>query len=279
MNARRTLKVRGGTLAYAVSGDGPPVVLIQGVSVHGSGWEPQVTELQRRYRCLTFDNRGIGLSQPTSLPLSIGLMAEDTLALMDAEGWESAHIVGHSLGGLIGLHLALTARERVRSLSLLCTFADGAIPQRLSWRMLWLGLRSRIGTRAGRRNAFLEITMPRAFLAKANRVELARSVGTLFGHDLADQPPVVMKQLAAMRVYDATPRLGELSGLPTLVISGPDDIIAPAWAGKKLAAGIDGARFIEIPGAAHGLTIQCPAQVNALLIEHFETAGRSGSAK
>ena len=116
---------RGCALSYAVRGEGPPVLLIQGVGVHGSAWRPQVEALSARYRCLSFDNRGLGRSQPRGAALSVEQMAEDAQALMDAQGWDSAHVVGHSLGGLIAQHLALSARARVRSLSLLCTFSRG----------------------------------------------------------------------------------------------------------------------------------------------------------
>lgn len=270
MEVTRKVEQPGCDLTYCVSGNGPPVVLIQGAGVQGGGWAPQIAALSSRYSCLYFDNRGIGLSQPNSSRISVEQMAADTLALMDAEGWKSAHIVGHSLGGLIALHIALTHRERVRSLALLCTFADGRIPVRFSARMIWIGLRARIGTRRQRRNAFVGMVMPKAVLAMSDRTELAQSVGRIFGHDLADQSLAVMSQLAAMRAYDATPRLGELSGLHTLVIAGSEDLIAPAWAGRRLAQGIGGARFIEIPNAAHALPIHSPALVNDLLLEHLD---------
>ena len=54
------LEHRGCRLAYRVSGDGPNVLFIQGSGLHGDGWRPQVDELSKRYRCLTFDNRGMG---------------------------------------------------------------------------------------------------------------------------------------------------------------------------------------------------------------------------
>jgi pimeloyl-ACP methyl ester carboxylesterase len=63
-------------------------------------------------------------------------MAEDTLIVMNAAGIRSAHIVGHSLGGLIALQTALSAPERVKSLSLLCTSARGADATQLSMRMV-----------------------------------------------------------------------------------------------------------------------------------------------
>lgn len=265
----------GCRLSYRVCGDGPPVLLIQGVAVHGDGWRPQVEGLRGRYRCLSFDNRGMGGSQPVGCPLTVQQMAEDARVLMDAQGWESAHVVGHSLGGLVALHLALENRRRVRSLALLCTFADGRVATRLTPGILWVGLRTRIGPRPLRRRAFLQLVMPPgAATSRRAQDDLAASLAPLFGHDLADQPPVTMKQMAAMRAYDATPRLGELAGLPTLVLSAAHDRIAPPAAGRALAAGIRGARYVEMSDASHGVTIQHAERVNTLLAEHFAEADR-----
>jgi pimeloyl-ACP methyl ester carboxylesterase len=211
----------------------------------------------------------MGLSQPESPSLNVEQMADDARALMEAQGWDSAHVVGHSLGGLVAMHLALTARARVRSLSLLCTFARGRDVGKLSAWMVWVGLRTKFGTRAMRRRAFLRIVMPPASLRGIDRDMLARQVGELFGHDLADQPAVVKAQLRAMRGYDATPRLRELAGLPTLVVSAAHDRIAPPALGRAIAAGVPGSRYEEMAEASHGAPIQCPAPVNALLREHF----------
>ena len=260
---------RGCRLAYQVTGDGPPVVFIQGTGLHGRGWQPQVEELAGRYRCLMFDNRGMGASQPLGTNLSVEQMVEDTLVLMDAQGWDSAHIVGHSLGGLVALHLGLTARLRVRSLSLLCTFARGRDATRLSLGMFWLGLRTYLGTRRMRRRAFTKLVLPPGFLAATDRDAWAERLAPIFGHDLADHPPVVMKQLAAMRAYDATSHLGRLTGLPTLVVGARHDRIARPETVRSLAAGIPGCRFVEFPEAAHGVTIQCADRINVLLHEHF----------
>src|SRR5262249_15194720 len=153
----RAVEYRGCRLTYYVRGEGPPVLFIQGVGVHGDGWRPQVDALASRFRCLSFDNRGMGRSQPDGGFISVEQMADDALTILDAESVEPAHVVGHSLGGLIALHLALEARSRVRSLALLCTFADGKAAAPLTLRMLWLGLRTRIGTRRMRRRAFLQL--------------------------------------------------------------------------------------------------------------------------
>jgi pimeloyl-ACP methyl ester carboxylesterase len=183
---------KGCPLSYSVRGDGPPVLFIQGVGVHGDGWKPQTDALADRFRCLSFDNRGMGKSQPIGDgPISVEQMADDARVLMDAQGWESAHVVGHSLGGPVALHLALTHRPRVRSLALLCTFGSGRAAAPLTFAMLWFGTRSRLDTRRMRRRAFLRIILPAEVLAKSDPDALAAELAPLFGHDLGDQPPVV----------------------------------------------------------------------------------------
>ena len=274
------LEHRGCRLAYRVSGDGPPVLFIQGVAVHGDGWRPQIDALSASHRCLSFDNRGMGQSQPHAGALSVAQLADDALALMDAQGIPSAHVVGHSLGGLIAQELALTARPRVRSLSLLCTFARGRDVTRPSLWMLSHALRTRLGPRRQRRHAFLEVVMPPGVLSTADRDALAARLAPLFGHDLADAPPVAMKQLAAMRKHDTTARLAELTGVPTLVVSAVHDRIAPPSLGRGLAGAIPGSRYVEVDDASHGVPIQCADRINALLSEHLSAAeARWGAAR
>jgi pimeloyl-ACP methyl ester carboxylesterase len=268
-----TIKSNGCPIAYKIDGIGEPIVFIQGAGLHGDGWLPQTQTLKSNFRCVTFDNRGIGQSQPASAEITVSQMAEDTLAVMNAAGITAAHLVGHSLGGAVALQVAASVPQRVRSLALLCTSARGSDATKPTARMIWLGLRSRIGTRRMRANAFLEIVMPREYLATQNRDALAERLRPYFGHDLSDSPAVVMKQLNALKRFDITSRLHELPGVPTLVVSAAHDIIFPPLAGKALAAGITGARYIEIPVAAHGVTIQCHETVNRVLHEHLSSAG------
>jgi pimeloyl-ACP methyl ester carboxylesterase len=256
------------------------MLAIQGVGVIGRGWQPQVGSLCAQFRCLTFDNRGVGRSPRGEGPLTIESMAADALALADAERLDRFHVLGHSMGGLIALHLALTNRDRVKSLALLCTFADGRRATRLSGRVLMLALRSRIGTKAMRRNGMIRMIMPDAYVRQHDAETLAQDLGVLFGRDLADQPRILQHQLRAMSRYSAIPRLHELSGIPTLVMSALHDPIAPPSLGKEIAARIDGARYVEFSDASHALPIQLAREVNALLLEHLvgaETRDEQGS--
>jgi 3-oxoadipate enol-lactonase len=259
----------GAGISYQRRGHGPAVLLIQGVGVVGEGWRPQVQELSDCYDLVSFDNRGIGASEMQDPVLSIETMAADALAIMDAERVERFHVVGHSMGGLIAQELALTHPSRVKSLALLCTFHHGREGARMTPDILVAGLKTRIGTRRMRRLAFLDLVMPGAASQDGDRDRLARSLEPLFGRDLADQPPIVIRQLRAMGRYDAGPRLAALGGIRTLVVSAVFDRIALPVFGRALAAAIPNARVVEIPDAGHGVTIQRSGRINALLAEHF----------
>lgn len=259
----RVVEHDGCKLACSVAGNGPAVLFIQGVGVQGAAWRPQTADLATDYTCLFFDNRGMGRSQPIGSKVTVAQMAKDARAILDAEGIAAAHVVGHSLGGLVAQQLALDARDRVRSLSLLCTFTGSRTAAPLTPRIMWLGLRARVGTRSMRRRGFLQLVLAPGATAKAD--ELAE----LFGHDLADQPPIAAAQLRALRTVDLTDRLPELINLPTLIVNAAHDPIAPLSAGKTLRVKLAGAHYVEVSDASHGLPITHAAQVNQLLREHL----------
>jgi pimeloyl-ACP methyl ester carboxylesterase len=272
IDAARIVRVDDVDVAYRTVGSGPVVLCIQGVGVAGCGWQPQVEALVGRYRVITFDNRGVGATPRGAAPLSIERMAADAVAILDAEGIDRCHVVGHSMGGLIALALAASGTARVRSLALLCTFADGAGPTRPTWRLVTLGIPTRIGSRQSRRLAMQRMLFPDDYLRQVDRAALAARLAVLFGRDLGESPPIVSEQLKVMGRYDATPRLPALGAIPTLVACGGDDPIAPPAFGRAIADGIPGARFVEYVDASHALPIQHADRVNALLLEHLQTA-------
>lgn len=269
------VKRLGCPLRFKISGQkGPKVLFIQGTGLHGDGWLPQVEALSEDHQCLTFDNRGMGKSQPIGqAEISVPQMAMDAKTILDHVGWERAHVVGHSLGGLVALQLALTERTRVASLGLLCTFADGRVAAGMTWPKLWLGLRSYVGSREMRRRAFLQMVMPPEHLRGITDLNaLAVSLAPLFGHDLADHPPVEMKQLRAMGGCNLTQRLPELGGIPTMVVTAAHDLIAGTTPGETISRNIPGATHHTLPDAAHGATIQSAEQINRWLREFWTTA-------
>jgi pimeloyl-ACP methyl ester carboxylesterase len=263
------------TLSYEVIGQGAPVVFIQGIGVAGSGWRPQMDTLQDTFTCLSFDNRGLRNSTPCAGPITVEAMADDALALMDHLGWDSAHVVGHSMGGPTAVQLALNHPTRVRSLSLMCTFARGSDGAKLTARVLWMTLRTRIGTKRMRRRAFLEMLYPPEYLAPLDgdaQDALAAKIAPIIGRDLAVQPPILMKQLQALAKHDVYAHLGELASIPTWVISGANDKIARPDSGRRLAEAIPGATFERVEDASHGLPIHLVERVNGKLREFLVKA-------
>jgi pimeloyl-ACP methyl ester carboxylesterase len=261
----------GTSIAYEHAGAGERVLFIQGAGVPRTGWRPQLDGLASRFHCASFDNRGIGESSPVNSAFGVEDMHADALAVMDALGWESAHVVGHSIGGLVAQSLALGARARVRSLTLMCTFFRGSEPSRITPWIAWTGLRTYVGTRRMRRLAFLEMILSpdeRRVRAGDGLDGVAAELAALFGRDLADPASIAMKQLAAASKFDVSARLSELAGIPTLVLSGQHDRIALPAFGRALAAAIPGAHYEE-RDAAHGLPITRADEVNALLAAHL----------
>src|SRR3954470_5160816 len=125
----------GAWLHWRAQGSGEPLLMIMGLSGSSKAWYRLLPHASRGAECIVFDNRGTGDSDPVTGPLSMRDMVGDALAVLDAAGHETAHVMGVSMGGMVAQHLALDHRERVRSLILGCTTAGGrrgAPP----WRMM-----------------------------------------------------------------------------------------------------------------------------------------------
>src|ERR1700694_2269707 len=110
-------------LYYEAHGDGPPLLLVPGLSGLGSFGARQVPDFARDFRVIVHDHRGTGASTHSHIRYSVEQMADDVLRLMDALKIDSARLVGHSTGGAIGQVIAQDHPTRLRSLVLSATWA------------------------------------------------------------------------------------------------------------------------------------------------------------
>src|SRR5262249_6337830 len=115
-------------LCYEEHGQGVPVILLQGTGFALDVWEPHpVRELAANHRVITVDPRGVGRSRCEDMVLSIDQIAADIVELFDLINVEPIHVVGHSIGGRIGLELALNYPGRVRSLVMAASGSGSAV--------------------------------------------------------------------------------------------------------------------------------------------------------
>ena len=173
---------------------------------------------------------------------------------------------------MIAEQLGLDAPDRVKSLALLCTPEWGGQGAWPGLRVIWIGLRNRVGALEARRRAFLELILPKSALMSTDLDEFAQQMAPYFGRDLAENPPILMQQVGAMRRHDVRSRLPSLGSIATLVVSADEDPIAPPTAGRATTERIGSARHVELPDSSHGVTIHRADMVNRLLASHWLAA-------
>ncbi len=233
----------GCDLYYERTGSGAPVVLIPGLGGDGRFWSGVVARLSDRFDLIVVDHRGAGRSGRPPGAYSIGGIARDVLAVLDAEGCKSAHLVGHSTGGAIVQTLALDAPERTRSLVI-----SG------SWDRSDARFRATFEARAALLDAGLSIPYQQlthvfgydpAWL-DAHDAELQNAVATAatalapFG--------VTAARVRMLLDFDRSADLHRISQ-PTLIIGAHDDILIPIHHAHRLRALIQHAAFCELAGA------------------------------
>lgn len=267
------LTANGTSLFYDTAGThGPRVMLIQGAGAIGEAWRPQIADLAADHQLVWFDNRGIGKSVPLRGEVSIPAMAGDSVAVLDHLGWDAAHIVGHSMGGIIAQHIGLHAPARTRSLALLSTLRRGRSVMRPSLAMFWPALRMRLGSERSRWLAFCDLALPRAWQQMRDPDTVLALLRPAFCSDLVTSPPILNKQTGALWRHTGPASLEALAAVPTLILTGALDRVVASKHSDELARQIRGSRLERIPDAGHAITIQCADTVNRLLREHIAAA-------
>lgn len=257
-------------IAYDVHGDsGSNVLMIMGLGMRGDVWAPQVSALQQTHRVVTFDHRGLGGSESSDTPLwTMKDMARDAGRVMDDLGWERAHLVGVSMGGMVAQELALQQPKRFMSLTLIATQAGGPrgwIPPRDGAVNF---ARTLVGG-GGRLAALQALLYPPEFVASVDPVKMQEQLAVRFGKPAP--PRTMLGQISAVMRHDTRARLPRLR-VPTLVVRPGKDRLVDSSRNDDLARLIDGASLVRLDHAGHGITFQCADALNAMLLSHFAAA-------
>lgn len=262
-----SIKVRDIEIAYTINGSGVPLILIGGYTMVKESWELQVAELEKHFRVITFDNRGIGETGVPAGAFTIDDMAADTAGLMDALDIDSANIFGVSMGGLITQVMALDYPNRVIKAALGCTTHGGrhaVQPEKHVMEALARAADPGLPAEESIRKR-LPIVMSKQFILKEpERVE--EFVLSSMQH--LPTPEGAAGQMRALSVFNVKRRLEEI-GCPVLVITGSEDSMMPPDNSKLLAEGITGSELCMVEGAGHSFFFEKPDEVNRILIDFF----------
>ncbi len=271
-----SVETNGITVEYAESGsrDAPVILLIMGLGMQLVAWPQSFCDglAARGFRVIRFDNRDAGHSTlipagrlamtsmmaraffglPVKPPYTLTEMARDALGLLDALGISRAHVVGASMGGMIGQILAIEHPEHVKSLtSIMSTTGDRRLP----------------GPKAEALRALLRPRPRNKAVAVRRTMEFFRLIGGS-GYPPTDaelretveravqrsyRPGAVFRQLIAIRTAPSRVEALRRVRAPTLVLHGDDDPLVPMAGGEDTAANIPGARLRIIPGMGHFL--------------------------
>ena len=242
----------------------PPLLLGPSLGTSYALWDAVAPELSAGHRVIRWDLPGHGGS-PADLigpGATVGDLAELVLALADSLGAERFAYAGVSLGGAVGLHLAVHHPQRVSSLAVVCSsahFSGAKAWQERAARVREEGL-ARLARSADARWFTPGFTVPR----------LVRD------HREAD-PGAYAACCDALAAFDLRDRVGEISA-PTLLIAGREDPATPPAHLRELADAVPGSTLTEIPGASHLAPAERPEAVLTALRAHFGGGAGRGMA-
>ncbi|SFW73797.1 alpha/beta fold hydrolase [Amycolatopsis australiensis] len=242
---------------YDRTGDGPALLLLHGTAASCEQWGP-LTAKAGGFTVLAPDFPGSGRTIDDGGPITVEDLAGQAEAVLDHAGIERAHVVGHSLGGVVAAHLAGTRPARVRSAVLHAAWPVTDVRQDAEFRY-WLDLLAH-GDATFARMLPLMAFGPRYWeqaTAESNE-QLVKTLETMI-------QPGAARQIEADRAVDVRPVLGRITA-PVLVLASTHDRLITAQQQRELVAAIPHARAAEID-AGHGAPAELPDEFARLVLD------------
>nr|APZ78830.1 3-oxoadipate enol-lactonase [Stigmatella aurantiaca Sg a15] len=249
----------GVSLHFEESGDGAPVLLLHGLGSSGSDWEGVTPRLSAHHRVLVPDARGHGRSDKPAGAYGVALFARDIAALCDGLGLSRVHVVGLSMGGMMGFQLAVDRPDLVRSLVVINSGPDmvpRTLRQRLTFTTRLLALRV-LGPRG-----LAKLLAPKLF-PKPEQEELRRKARESLG---ANEPDVYLRATQGVLGWSVLARLKEVS-CPVLVLHSERDY-TPQRQKQAYVDLLAQARLQVLADSGHAAPVDQPGQV-AEAVEGF----------
>ena len=274
------VEVKGIKLCYDVHGNGEPVILLHGFSDRKEHWRAQVGDLSNHFKVIRLDNRGAGKSDRPDGEYSMEVYASDVAGLIDNLEIGRAHIIGHSMGGMIAQNFAILYPKKVNKLILLNTLPGLKPPGEPLEDFVTIQRESSIkGQEAilnDPNNAFIDGSKPsysRKFwkLMKENPKKKFHDIWSV--EDLIEEkinygptPIDLSNQTHALSTHNTYERLHEIKS-EVLIISAQKDKSCPISMGEAMHKLIPRSKFIITEGAAHQSILERAPEINKGIIE------------
>ena len=254
----------GVDLYYERHGDaGDPLLCIMGLGATLQFWQFQMPVFARHHRVCVFDNRGMGRSHKPAGPYTIATMADDALAVMDACGFDRAHVLGLSMGGMIAQELALRHPDRLQTLTLACTFARPDDDARAQAAHSPLNPANPGGVDPAQLFKFMMgMVLTPEFITREK--EWLRSLRETTMADFSMNG--FSAQYMAVMGHDTVSRLPELA-LPTLIMTGTADALVNPHGSDELHRLIPDSKLLKFEGGSHGFNVEQADKFNRAVLD------------
>jgi len=230
-------------LHYERAGEGPPCILLHGGFASHCFWDPVADRMRSRFDVTCLDSRGQGRSADGRGPITYGRMAVDVVRVLDALGIDRVHVIGHSDGGCVALHLLIDHPDRLRTATLVGT------PLRLA------------DYRGGIHELLVKFTERMATDASQDPLGFAAHYRALSPHP-ERWPELVRKLSATWRTQPVfSDEMLRLVELPVLVLGGERDEFLAREAFERSASVFAHGRLVVVEGATHALPVSHPDAV------------------
>ena len=240
-------------VAYTIEGEGPPLYMVHGIGSRRATWAGLVPALAGDFTCVSYDLRGHGESPIPGAPYTLDELVQDLEALRARLGHETIHVIGHSLGGMIGPAYARAHPERVRTVALLSTAAGRSAEDRAKVGSVLASMEEE-GVKA-RLGALVERWYTDAFVAaRPDAIEARR-------RQVLDTPEHVF--LSVFHIYAETemaPWLHEVT-CPCLVLTGELDGGCSPRLNRFIAETLPDSELVILDGLKHSILIEAPERV------------------
>jgi len=248
------LKLNSHNLYFEVHGSGDPLVLIAGLASDSQSWLPIVEPLSKKYQVIVFDNRGVGRSSPIDIDMNISQMADDCFALIKHLNLSSVNVLGHSMGGMIAMNLAVKYPEMVDKLILVAT-ATKLNNRNLELFNDWSSyLKSGMEKQLWFKNLFYWIYSSEFF---EDKMALDQVVKMAIDYPYPQSDSSFENQVKAMSEFNIASEMNKIKAT-TLIINGEKDIVFPQKETRKIFKRIDKLKSLTIAHSAHSIHIENP---------------------